>query len=144
MVITFFRVGAAVACLSVGLQAQAGETWHWRDASGRQVYSDRPPPASVAPAQILRRPDGASPAATQPSPTPRPGRLATVVPEQRSPEAAAIRADNCRGAQAAMATLESGVPLQMRNDRGEAVLLDAAMRVAEAARLRQILKDNCP
>ncbi len=151
MVITFVRVGTAAACLWVGLLVQAGEAWHWRDASGRQVYSDRPPPASVPPAQILRRPDGAPPVAAQPAPMHRPGRLPTQPAPasaptltQQTPGKAAIRADNCRGAQDAMATLESGVPLQMRNQKGEAVLLDASMRAAEAARLRRILQDNCP
>ena len=148
MVITFVRAGVAATCLSVGLLVQAGEAWHWRDASGRQVYSDRPPPASVPPAHILRRPDGAPPTSVQQAPMPQPGRLpAQPAPAstltRQTPGEAAIRADNCRGAQDAMATLESGVPLQMRNHKGEAVLLDASMRAAEAARLRRILQDNC-
>ncbi|MFO1299748.1 MAG: DUF4124 domain-containing protein [Burkholderiaceae bacterium] len=36
-------------------------TWQWRDASGRMVYSDLPPPPSVPASQILRAPTPATP-----------------------------------------------------------------------------------
>lgn len=37
--------------------------WQWIDASGQKVYSDRPPPAHIAPPQILKRPGSSAPAA---------------------------------------------------------------------------------
>ncbi len=40
-------------------------TWQWRDGSGRMVYSDQPPPASVPASRILRAPPAASGAGTQ-------------------------------------------------------------------------------
>lgn len=45
----------AVAGLLIALPALAG-TWQWRDASGRMVYSDLPPPPDVRASQILRAP----------------------------------------------------------------------------------------
>ena len=45
----------AVAGLLFALPALA-DSWQWRDAAGRMVYSDLPPPAEVRAAQILRSP----------------------------------------------------------------------------------------
>lgn len=50
----------AVAGLMLAAPAFAG-TWQWRDASGRMVYSDLPPPPSVPASQILRAPMPATP-----------------------------------------------------------------------------------
>lgn len=54
----------AVVALLVACSAPALAQWAWRDAGGRLVYSDRPPPASVKPNQIVRQPGGP---AAQPS-----------------------------------------------------------------------------
>ena len=51
----------AVAGLLLAGPVLAG-TWQWRDAAGRMVYSDLPPPPSVPASQILRAPTPASPA----------------------------------------------------------------------------------
>lgn len=62
----------AVAGLLLALPALAG-TWQWRDASGRMVYSDLPPPPEVRTSQILRAPvplPAPQPAAVTPSPAP--------------------------------------------------------------------------
>lgn len=45
----------ALAALLVASAAVAS-SWQWRDASGRMVYSDRPPPADVRESQIVRAP----------------------------------------------------------------------------------------
>lgn len=58
----------AVAGLLLAGPALAG-TWQWRDASGRMVYSDLPPPPSVPASQILRAPSPATPAG-QPTSSP--------------------------------------------------------------------------
>lgn len=54
-------------CLATTLLAcsqAAFAQWQWVDESGRKVFSDRPPPAHIAPHQIQQRPRPAS-AATQ-------------------------------------------------------------------------------
>lgn len=51
----------AIAGLLIAAPALA-ETWKWRDASGRVVYSDQPPPPEVRASQILRGPRSATPA----------------------------------------------------------------------------------
>lgn len=57
--------GLAAAFLVVWGSAEA-VPWQWRDAQGRMVYSDRPPPADVRASQIVRSP--AAPPATSASP----------------------------------------------------------------------------
>lgn len=48
--------GAATLLLALLWASPAGAQWSWKDDNGRQVYSDRPPPSSVKPAQITKQP----------------------------------------------------------------------------------------
>jgi Domain of unknown function (DUF4124) len=45
-----------LALLLATVAAPCAAQWAWRDSSGRTVYSDNPPPASVRSDQILRQP----------------------------------------------------------------------------------------
>ncbi|MDR3379666.1 DUF4124 domain-containing protein [Cupriavidus basilensis] len=47
---------AALACLCQAATAQGDSPWQWRDASGRMVYSDVPPPPSVPAASVIKAP----------------------------------------------------------------------------------------
>ncbi|MCD6733406.1 MAG: DUF4124 domain-containing protein [Burkholderiaceae bacterium] len=58
------RLLFAVVGLLLAAPVLAG-TWQWRDASGRMVYSDQPPPSSVPASRILRAPASAQGAGTQ-------------------------------------------------------------------------------
>lgn len=63
--------GAAVLLLA-GSAAHA-QAYKWKDANGRIVYSDQPPPKGTPPANILKSPAGSSGAAIAvPSPAPAP------------------------------------------------------------------------
>ena len=54
--------------LAAGSALAAGAPYQWRDASGRMVYSDQPPPPHIRPSQILRQPKASKPGAdAQPS-----------------------------------------------------------------------------
>lgn len=57
-------VAAALVATS-GAWAQ----WQWKDASGRNIFSDTPPPASVPDSAILKRPKGSAPASATMSPS---------------------------------------------------------------------------
>ncbi len=59
----FVTCSLAVATLFLASTGSWATPWQWRDAQGRMVFSDRPPPADVRPSQILRSPVGASTAA---------------------------------------------------------------------------------
>lgn len=56
MIPTRFVLRALAAVLFVASTTAGAAPWQWRDAQGRMVYSDRPPPKEVRPAQILRSP----------------------------------------------------------------------------------------
>jgi hypothetical protein len=51
-----FRWMFAAALLAIVLPA--GAQWAWRDASGKMVFSDQPPPKSIPPKDIVRQPSG--------------------------------------------------------------------------------------
>ena len=46
-----------IAALGATLSPSASAQWKWRDKSGQIQYSDRPPPADTADAEILQRPE---------------------------------------------------------------------------------------
>ena len=83
------RVFPALAALSLALMlpgaVQAQAAWQWKDANGRMVFSDQPPPPSVRPSDIVRqpapmsspRPAPATPDGTQPAPSTAGGSPAT-------------------------------------------------------------------
>lgn len=48
-------IAAVLSICSSSVLAQ----WQWIDEAGRKVFSDRPPPAHIAPEQILKQPHGA-------------------------------------------------------------------------------------
>lgn len=167
-------LGLVAGCLLLASPlAQAEPGWQWLDAKGRKVYSDTPPPPTVSPSSILRRPAGmaapiplsvaeppsgapalAAPAAqatAQPSPAPATDKpsaaSATLSDAQLRAEVekrnAAIRQENCRQARATLATLNSDEMLLTVNAAGEQVPLDDKTRAAEIRRMREAEQANC-
>ncbi len=158
------RLVAAVLLLCglafTGAQAQ----WSWRDANGRTVYSDQPPPPEIDVAHILRQPgavatpprdpDPAAPQAATPS---RPSladqelefrkrRDERQKAEQKQAEeaqAATVRADNCRRARDYLQTLEQGVNIVRPGEQGQTEFLDETGREAEKQRARSAITDSC-
>lgn len=62
MITTRFVLRGLAATLLVAVSGSVwSATWQWRDGQGRMVYSDRPPPGDVRPAQIVRSPGPAAP-----------------------------------------------------------------------------------
>lgn len=146
--------------LSSGVWAQ----WQWKDASGRRIFSDTPPPVSVPDRDILQRPKGAAPpAAAGPAATPaktapaadasleqRKQQLEKAEADKRKAEekaaeekAAKVRAVNCENARKNKATIESGVRVTVTNTRGEAEYLDEAARAAQLRQANDLIRDNC-
>jgi hypothetical protein len=59
---------AAFAAAALACPAPAAAQWAWRDASGKMVYSDQPPPKSVPAKDLVRQPPAApAPPARVPS-----------------------------------------------------------------------------
>lgn len=121
------------------LATPASAQWMWRGTDGRVTASDRPPPPSVAEKDIIRRPAAgqrkpplpAAGAASAPGSAAAPALAASAPPTALEREAlarkqaaekdkadkakadedrlAAQRANNCRNARGAVASLESGI-----------------------------------
>ena len=146
----------ALAGLLFALPALA-DSWQWRDAAGRMVYSDLPPPAEVRAAQILRSPthrtDANAPAAPAAAPN-------WVEKEQASRKRAAEREESqrkqreeseqiaqsaraCDDARTALRTLESGSRMAVLNQRGEREVLDDAERARRIDSVRKEIARGC-
>ena len=62
------RATVTVAVVLAGFTSTPTEAqWAWKDGNGRVVYSDRPPPSDIKPAQIMRQPS--APLLATPAPT---------------------------------------------------------------------------
>jgi hypothetical protein len=158
-------VGLLAATCCSGALAQ----WKWRDASGEMHVSDRPPPADVPDKSILQRPnmpkhvnlvptsDAPDTAASAAASAPHasgvdPELQARMKRAEQEREAkqkavdeknAAIKADNCKRAQAALRTLDSGTRLTRVNEKGEREFLDDSQRASERQRAQDMVTSNC-
>ncbi len=145
--------------------------WQWVDNTGRKVFSDTAPPASIPEKNILKRPGAGLPMAPAAPATPvvaTPGSPATpAVPQvadkdpelearkkqaeaaeeaKRKAEAdrvARARADNCERARKNKSMLDSGVRIATTNAKGERDFLDDKTRAAEAQRAEQAIRSEC-
>jgi hypothetical protein len=161
-------VFAAVLALAGTVVAQTG-TWKYRDAQGRVVVSDLPPPAGVQDKDILERPTTVvrrAPAAAAPAPAAsapvRAGGapVAAVDPElearrkkaadeqqaqqkAQQDKDAAQRAENCGRARQHLSALNDGMRIARTNDKGEREILDDKGRAEEMQRARQVIASDC-
>ena len=158
--------GLLLASLSAMAQYQ------WIDKDGRRVFSDRAPPADVPAKNIVTQPRGgaapaAAPAAAEAAApaasaavtaakAPAPGVDKALEDKKKQAEAAeaakqkadearqvAARADNCKRAQGAKATLDSGMRMARVNAQGEREVLDDTQRAAELKRTNQVIAESC-
>lgn len=154
---------ALLLILGTALSLPASAQWMWRDAQGKPVFSDRPPPADIPDRNIVQRPSGAARAATPapaatPAATPAPPGGQDKELEQRRQQAEAAeaakqkaaqevqakaRADNCARARQNKASLDSGIRIARTNAQGEREFLDDAQRAAETRRTQDIIARDC-
>ena len=158
----------ALACSSFAISSLA--QWQWVDKDGHKVFSDRAPPADVAPKNILTQPVAraipppvAGEAAAPVSPStvkagaPRlSGKDAQLEARKKQAEEeenlkkkaeeeklAKDRSDNCERARKALATIQSGVRISVPNAKGEREYMDDASRATETKRLQGIAESDC-
>lgn len=157
--------------ISLAFSTVAMAQWQWVDATGRKVFSDTPPPASIPDKNVLKQPGGGritipAPAAetapaAAPAPTAAPApQIATRDTEleakkkqaEQAEEArkkadmervAKGRADNCERARKAKITMESGVRLATTNAKGEREIMDDKAKASESQRMDGVIRDNC-
>ena len=157
-------MGLLLACSSAAM-AQ----WQWIDGTGRKVFSDTPPPASIPDKSILRKPGSgmtlpapvaepaAAPATTAAPAAPQiPARDNELEAKKKQAEQAEeakkkaelerlakARADNCERARKAKITMDSGVRLATTNAKGEREIMDDKAKAAETQRMEGIIKSDC-
>jgi Domain of unknown function (DUF4124) len=163
--VALWRLGLATATLCVCVAAQA--QWQWIDANGRRVYSDQPPPPSVAESKIVKRPGqiaspssgaDAQPTSVQPTQTKnttsaQPSELDRKARELKAQEEAALKAQkekeaqtlaqNCEQARKSLATLTAGSRITIINSKGEQDYLSDEQRAADTRRLQGYVGANC-
>lgn len=66
-------LAAVAGALLAAFAGTAAAQWAWKDPSGRTVYSDQPPPASIKSEQILRQPSNQRQNYVAPAQAPAPG-----------------------------------------------------------------------
>jgi hypothetical protein len=161
-------VRLALVALACSVPLLAAAQWQWVDKDGRRVFSDKAPPAEIAPDKILKRPRGApqpaetalatpvsAPAAAAALPKPT-GKDPALEQKRKQAEAEAAakkaaedekvtvaRAENCTRAKASKAGFDSGVRIARTNDKGEKEFLDDSQRAAEVKRLEQMIARDC-
>jgi Domain of unknown function (DUF4124) len=169
---TSLRAGMLLlACCWAGLAVAGPVHWQWRDAQGKVVFSDRPPPGTVAEKDILVRPGGAAPSirpqAVAPVAAQDPAASQALKPvvgaedpalaaKKKELEAAAdakrkaeearqaqARTENCQRAKGYEKTLNDGGRIMHTNAKGEREVLDDAGRAAELARARSVIGQDC-
>lgn len=142
--------------------------WSWRDAGGAIQYSDSPPPASVPQDRILKQPSvsaNSTPPSSSASPSPsatrsnsegatpswadqnaefvkrRQQRLDQEQKDKEMKQAAADKKRQCVHARDNLAIYEGATPVLFRAADGERRYMNSGERAAEAAKLRQFLKE---
>lgn len=154
----------ALACCAPLL---ASAQYQWLDQSGRKVFSDTPPPASVPDNRILQQPGQRAPAADAPVAAADPAAARPAMPvltgkdpalEAKKKEAetaeaqkkqaeetriAQARAESCKRAKTAKATLDSGVRLARTNEKGEREVLDDKQRAEEGKHIDSLIARHC-
>ena len=146
---------AVVAALGAAFVAPAATAalYKWVDANGRVVYSDQPPIGNVK-AEVI---GAAAPSANPDAVKEMANREAEFKKRQAdraddAKKAEKTRADTqklaafCAQARAQSSGLRrSDVSMYRLNEKGERVMMDDAVRVAEADRLDQMVKERkCP
>jgi type IV secretory pathway VirB10-like protein len=159
---------AVAAVFALAGNAFAQSTWKYRDAQGRIVVSDLPPPAGVQDKDILERPNAPVRRAAAPPAAPAPAAAAAPAPalaQRNDPELearrkkaadeqaaqqkvqqekdAAQRAENCARAKGHLAALGDGLRIARTNEKGEREILDDKQRAEEMQRARQVIASDC-
>ena len=107
--------------------------YQWVDKDGRRVFSDRPPPADVAPKNIVSQPRGSTAAVVRSAP-------AAPANEPAAGEASLAAKP---AAPAASAAPGAGVDKALEEKKKQAEAAEAAKKKADGQKLAQARAENC-
>ena len=133
----------------------AAQVYKWVDKDGKVQYTDTPPPASATKTEA-RKIDTAPPVAAKAgAPTKSLQDRAKDFDKRKADDAekakkieadqqnAAANAANCRDANIAVKSLETGRPIARTTESGAREILDDEARQAELAKARKAVADFC-
>lgn len=118
---------ALVAAFAFAVAPPVLAQWAWRDAGGKMVYSDQPPPRSVPARDIVRQPRGA-PAPAADAPVAAPSEAAAEAPRAAAP---------------AKPVRPSIVEREIESQRRQQQLAEAEKKAADEEARRVQLAENC-
>lgn len=151
------RTALVVSCLIASLAAEA-QIYQYKDASGRTVYSDQPPPGGMVKGRVVAgesatsAPPPAGNAAESPKTAAdrelefrkRQKEQQDAVAKREKEEADKLaRKQDCERARRNLEIMESGERVATRDDKGERVFLEDSQRAAEADRARKVVAELC-
>jgi len=122
---------AALSAAALACAAPAAAQWAWRDAAGRMVYSDVPPPSSVPARDILR----------QPSATPAPRFDAMPEAQNETPPEAKAQPEPARAA--APPRTPTYVEREIESRRRQQQLAAAEKKAADEDARKAQIAENC-
>lgn len=135
----------------------AAQIYEYKDAAGRTVYTDQPPPSSAVKSRAVAKeassessPSGASASV----PKTAVDRELEFKKRQKEAQEQAVKSDKeaadklarkeeCTRARLQLQALESGERLASRDAQGERVYLEDDQRAAETVRARKAVNDLC-
>ncbi|GAP38331.1 DUF4124 domain-containing protein [Piscinibacter sakaiensis] len=117
------------------MPAEAAQ-WKWREANGRIVYSDRPPPVSIPDKAILQRPRGMTSQPVPPSPT-----GPSLVPG--TPAVIGMPVGAAASAAAGAASAPAGTDPALEAKRRQELQAQQAASAAAASKLAAARTENC-
>lgn len=143
-----------VLCLAASLQLStaSAQVYQWKDASGRTIISDTPPPASIKGGRTISTTPSPSASGSPPQSMAerdmefkKRRQEASQKGEEAAKEqaAAAERRENCERAKGQLASLESGQRLVTHDENGERRYLDDDQRQREIAQTRKAMAESC-
>ncbi|MFA7293262.1 MAG: DUF4124 domain-containing protein [Rhodocyclaceae bacterium] len=150
-------IAALLALLTASFSAQA-QIYQYKDASGKTVISDRPPPGgtskvrTVAGEASTESPSTAASAASAPKTTAdrelefkKRAQAQKEANDKAQKEAAdkAARKEDCERARRQLEMLESGERMTTRDEKGERVFIEDSTRAAEIDRTRKFVAETC-
>jgi hypothetical protein len=150
--ITILCAGAAALWLAAISPVLAQQMYKWTDENGVVHFSDTPPPGEEVGAQDL--PPGQTPGAqsgsyaadSQADQQPSVAQQRREEIARKSEEAAREarqRESQCAAMQDRLAAIEPHRRVFYTNEAGETVRMDDEERVAEVARVKRFIEDNC-
>ncbi|MCK6407400.1 MAG: DUF4124 domain-containing protein [Rhodocyclaceae bacterium] len=133
------------------------QIYEYKDAAGRTVYTDQPPPSGVVRSRAIAKeaaPGSNSSGVTTLVPKTAVDRELEFKKRQKEAREQAAKSDReaadkharkgeCARAKLHLQALESGERLASRDDQGERVFLDDDQRKVETTRARKAVNDLC-